>query len=158
MAIINGTFDTNISGWTPTVGGNADVLWDNSGPTPGRMRLREYQCAQPCKVSQTFLIDKTTLSFDWQTLADRWYENPGWKLTVGTTIVKNEGFNIGNGTGYSGTNSVDVSSYIGQTATIEFSIIASSYCSIVDHANTYIWIDNVKLSGCSIPICNFSVG
>lgn len=147
MAIINGTFDTNISGWTPIIGGNADVLWDNSGISPGRMRLREYQCSQPCKVSQTFIIDNNTLSFDWQTGTDRWYELTGWKLTVGTTVVKNEGFSLGYMTGYSGTTSVDVSSYIGQAATIEFSITASSYCSNGDHANTYLWIDNVKLSG-----------
>lgn len=154
MAIINGAFDTNISGWTPTTGGNADVLWDSSGPTPGRMRLREYQCAQPCKVSQTFIIDNTTLSFDWQTSADQWYENPGWKLTVGTTVVKNEGFSVGHATGYSGTKSIDVSSYIGQTATIEFSITPSSYCGVIDHANTYLWIDNVALSGTQPILCS----
>jgi hypothetical protein len=147
MVITNGTFDTNLNGWAPTTGGNADVIWDNSGPIPGRMRLREYKCAQPCKVSQTFIIDSNTLSFDWQTGVDQWYENPAWKLTVGTTVVKDEGFSIGHMTGYSGTKSVDISSYIGQVATIELRIIPGSHCGSGDHGNTYLWVDNVMLSG-----------
>lgn len=39
MGIVNGTFDTDLHGWAPTITGNADVIWDN-----GKARLRVYKC------------------------------------------------------------------------------------------------------------------
>ena len=143
MGILNGAFDTDLSSWITAITGDADVLWDNSGLTPGRARLRVYQCSE-AHLSQSVVIDGGTLTFDWQTGTDNWMELPEWKLTIGGTVIYNEMFTLNKGTGYSGTKTVDVSPYIGQTAVLEFYILPSIYCANGDHANTYLWIDNVK--------------
>ena len=139
MSITNGTFDTNLSGWTPSGNGNYDVIWD-----AGRARLRVYRCSN-AYMQQTFVVDSNTISFDWQTAVDSWQESPGWQLIIDSTTVVDEGFAINYKTGYSGTRTVDTSPYIGQTATIKFSIVPSGPCSNSDHANTYLYVDNVQL-------------
>lgn len=155
MTITNGTFDTDLNGWTSSGSDNYDVRWENSGPTPGRAMLRIYRCSR-ANLSQTFVIDDTSLSFDWETYAEQWWEQAAWKLTVGDVTIIDEGLSMRDHGGYSGTRTVDVSPYIGQTATIEFRMVPSSFCGNPDHANTYLRIDNVKLfNPCiSIPRCN----
>jgi len=139
MPIINGTFNTDLSGWTPSGNGTYDVI-----QISGRARLRVYQCSN-AYIQQTFTIDSNTIRFDWQTAADDYYELPGCKLIIGGTTVINEGLPLGQATGYSGTKTIDTSAYIGQTATIQFYIIQSEYCPSGDHANTYLYIDNIQL-------------
>ena len=146
MAIMNGTFDTDLLGWTTSGNGNYDVIWENSGPTPGRSRLRVYKCSN-AYLTQTFTIDKNTITFDYETLVDNWYEPIGWKLVVGTTTVYDEGLPVSRAGHYTGTMTRDVLAYGGQTATLEFRITQSSYCNYGDHANTYLWIDNIQLVG-----------
>lgn len=146
MAIVNGTFNTDLSGWTPSGDGSYDVIWENSGPTPGRARLRISHCSHAA-IQQTFLINANDLKFDWQTHSDGWYENPVWNLIVDGAIVIYEGFPIGPSTGYSGTRSVDVSGYIGKTATIRFYLEPGSHCANGDHYATYLWVDNIMLTG-----------
>lgn len=142
MGIINGTFDTDLNGWEPTINGNADVIWDN-----GKARLRIYKCDGVASMQQTFVIGKT-LSFDYISKADQWTELPGLKLIVDGAVVIDERIPFQTGTlqvgqPVSGTISKDVSAYEGKTATVQFNIIPSSYCGNSDHGNTYLWIDNV---------------
>ncbi len=140
MVIINGTFDTDISGWTPSGTGNYDVIWD-----AGRARLRVYQCSN-AYMEQMVVIDRDTLTFDWQTRADEWYEQVGWNLIIGGTAVISEGLPITQFGGNSGTKVVDISLYMGQTATIIFQVTAGTHCGAADHTNTYLWVDNVTLT------------
>lgn len=141
--VINGTFDTDLSGWDISGDGNYDVIWDNSGPTPGRAELRIYQCSH-ASLQQTFIISGPTLNFDWQAAADSWYEDPGWKLTIQGVDVISEGLPTQQGSTTSiTTNVADVSAYVGQTATLTFYINPGSYCGNGDHANTYLWVDNI---------------
>jgi hypothetical protein len=135
MPIINGSFDTDISGWTPSGNGDYDIIWDT-----GRARLRVYRCSN-VYLEQTFIIDSNTISFDWQTAAGGWYELGGWELIVGSTPVINEILPYLS----QGTRIADTSPYIGQIAIIKFSIIQSIYCGNSDHNNTYLYIDNVQL-------------
>jgi hypothetical protein len=147
MAIVNGTFDTDLSGWTQTVYGNGDILLDS-----GRARMRIYQC-NFASIKQDFLIDRNTLSFDYQTYFALCPEYPSARITVdGQVIYLNEPMGL-SGTpycvfGYSGrgTETVDLTPYIGKMGTVEFYIRGYPYyCNFSDHADTYFWIDNVKL-------------
>ena len=140
MVITNGTFDTDISGWIPSGTGNYDVIWE-----AGRARLRIYQCSN-AYMEQTFVVDRDTLTFDWQTYSDNWYEDAGWNLIIGGTTVISEGLATAKSGGYSGTKTVNVSTYMGQTATIKFQVTPGTYCRNGDHANTYLWVDNVTLT------------
>lgn len=143
--LINGTFGTDLSGWTPTISGDADAIWENSGSTPGRAKLRIYRCANS-QIRQIFVVDNNRLRFDWETLAENWYEAPMWKLTLlDGTIIINEGLPIGQSVYNNGTRIFDVSPYIGQGVSLTFYIAPSAFCSMIDHANTYLWVDNVAL-------------
>jgi len=137
MSITNGTFDTDLSGWTPSGNGNYDVIWDT-----GRARLRVYQCSN-AYLEQTFIIDINTISFDYETATDNWSELPKWQLIIGGTTIIDENIATGRGTTVFGTKTIDTSAYVGQTAIIRFSIIQSWACANYDHANTYLYIDNV---------------
>ena len=140
MSIINGTFDTDLSGWTPSGNGNYDVIWD-----AGRARLRVYRCSN-AYLQQTFVVDSNTLSFSYQTVADNWMEGPSWSLKIGTTTIYEEGFPVNRAGSYTGSVTKDIGTYIGQIATIEFKVIQSAiYCNNGDHQNTYLYVDNVQL-------------
>lgn len=159
MGIINGMFDTDLSGWLSTIGGqgNADVIWDN-----GRARLRVYKCSI-ATIQQTFVIgSRKMLSFDYMTTADIYSESVGWNLIVDGVVVIGEGIpTLMSGT-LSGTINKDISMYEGKVTTIQFTIIHQIgmywYCNFADHLNTYLWIDNVReIAICPIPTCNFVV-
>ena len=141
MPIINGTFDTDISGWAPSGNGNYDVIWD-----AGRARLRVYRCSN-AYLQQTFVVDSNTLSFSYQTVADDWMEGPSWSLKIGTTTIYEEGFPVNRAGSYTGSVTKDVGTYIGQIATIEFKVTQSAiYCNYTDHFNTYLYVDNIQSS------------
>ena len=148
MAIVNGTFDTDLSGWTPTVSGDADLVWD-----AGRTRMRIYQCNY-AEIKQDFVIDKPILSFDWEQYFEWCPERPGAQVVIeGQTVYYQDAYGYWApyciyGRRESGTENIDLSTYIGKTATVTFFIHGyPGYCSYGDHRNTYFWIDNVKLTG-----------
>lgn len=149
--IINGSFDNNLDGWTAIRdclrygGGNlgdvcarwpgwtdSEILWDN-----GRARLRVLRCAD-AYLEQTFKITGSPISFDTEVRTDGNGENQGYDLLVDGTVIKSEGLGTG-------TKLIDVSQYIGQSATLRFWIKYGSYCYMNDHGNTYLWVDNVKV-------------
>ena len=154
MGISNGTFDTDLSGWIPAVSGDADVIWDS-----GRARLRVYRCSN-AKMEQNIVINGPTISFEWETKADNWWEGPEWNLILDDgTVVVTEGLPINRAATLTGSKTLDVSSHVGKSGKISFFITPSRYCSNFDHGNTYLWVDNVvmappqvgKLSFSSIP-------
>ena len=142
MTIINGTFDTDLTGWTitPVTGQDGDVIQD-----AGRMRLRIYKCST-ISVEQTFTIDNIGIYFEWDTMADYYANIPAFKLVLddGTVIIDKILLTLGWGTHATGTTVIDVPNYIGRTATLTFYMIAGTICSNPwNSANTYLWIDNI---------------
>ncbi len=120
MAIINGTFDTDLSGWEIYTGGNATIIWES----PGRARL-DLPGTGPSdyEMHQNFVIDDITVYFQYRCTGNDVYNHwPAWSLTVDGTQIINENLN----NSYSGlpfvtwTRVVDVSGYIGSSATISF--------------------------------------
>lgn len=157
MVIVNGTFNTDLSGWTPYTSGNADVIWDN-----GRARIRTYQCAY-ASLSQTFVVDKPGLKYDWIFSHDLCPERPAVIIIIdGVEIYHYESFGLWPawcefGVTYSGTELVDLSPYVGKTATIQIEIHGyPGYCWIEDHANAYFWVDNIMTEGTATGSISFT--
>jgi hypothetical protein len=124
-----------------------DVIADN-----GRMRLRVHQCyfVQSRQHLGTF-EGNLTVSFDWETASDQWQEKVGWRL-VNATSGESIPYEVVSGTdvqspGYSGNKqgSVTVHTQVDGPVAVEFYVTPSTYCGNGDHANTYIWVDNVAV-------------
>lgn len=120
MAITNGTFDTDLSGWEIYPGGNATIIWES----PGRARL-DLPGTGPSdyEMYQNFVIDDIAVYFQYRCTGNDVYNHwPMWSLTVDGIQIINENLN----NTYSGiplvtwTRVVDVSGYIGSNATISF--------------------------------------
>lgn len=142
MPITNGTFDTDLSGWTASGDGTYSIQWDT-----GRARLRVYKCSD-ASLSQTITVDNNTLLFDYQSTSDQWSEITYFRLMRDQEVLVsipllyttvNAPINV------SASVSLDVSSYVGQTVTLVFAIEKSPYCNNDDHQNTYIYVDNVRI-------------
>lgn len=144
MAITNGTFDTDLSGWTIVASGDATVTWES----PGRARLEVLGTVGTAsyEMSQIFVIDDIALYFQYRCTGNDVYNHwPAWSLTVDIdgvpTVIVNENLN----NNYSGqplvtwTRVIDVSAYVGNTATIKF------YDSVWPGSNIYqiVYVDNI---------------
>lgn len=142
MAITNGTFDTNLTGWTISGDGSYSVVWES----PGRVRIGMAGCSN-AYMSQTFIIDQNTLKFDWITPSiDGWPGIKGWKITVGGVTIYEETVTAQMNELWSGTISRSLAPYIGQTATLEFRALLMPYGQCSHPAAqyyTYLLIDNV---------------
>lgn len=147
--IKNGTFDYDLSDWNISPSGDADAVWDN-----GRARLRVFKCSS-VKMTQDLIIDGDTITFDWETKAEGWWEATYWKLIVEGNEVIFDGFPMVEYGSRSGSVQKDISQYIGKNATIEFGLYPSSYCGFGDHYNSYLWIDNIFII---LPLtCRFEI-
>lgn len=132
--------DNDISDWTKTVNVNSSAIADN-----GRMRLQVYKCSDVDVLKDLgFISGETIVDFDWQTQAEGWWENTGWKLIVDGIEVVNEGIPIKEYGGYSGhmTKTVNANG----NAQLLFGVNAGKYCGNGDHSNTYLWVDNVVVN------------
>lgn len=147
LQITNGTFDTNLDGWTieqyryiP----DSDAIWDN-----GRARLRTFQCGH-VEVSQSFIIGPS-ISFDYETVAELNPADISVDLIVDGVAVINLLLKAGVvGWVVSEHVYIDTSMYEGKTGILKFSITPTEYCGYMYYfANTYLWIDNVKI----LPKC-----
>lgn len=153
MAIINGTFDTNISGWSKS--GNNTTIWE-----AGKAHVRSgsqwgASFEQFAYFYQTFTLDNNVLRFDIQAIisGDADYvcgdciSQPGELFPIadtnGWTIKDSLGNVIEHG--YAGatlqTVSIDLSNYIGQNIKISFQAGASRgsgeyYDLLVDNVMT----------------------
>jgi hypothetical protein len=147
MSIINGTFDEDISGWTTSglitsEDGNSDVIWSD-----GRARLRVYQCSN-ASLSQTITVDNNSLLFDYQSTSDRWSEITYFRLMRGSEILVDIPLlytTVSQPINVSASVGLDVSTYIGQDVTLIFGITQDIHCAYGDHANTYLYVDNIRL-------------
>lgn len=148
MGIINGTFDTDLSGWQY----NTKVSWDN-----GYARFNECGPVR-ASMSQRFFIDNPILSFDWGTannlccapfcgsypafvleLIVHTYDDYG--NPISTTAIS-ETFPASGG----GTKIKDVSPYIGKEATLQFRDAESGFCCGSNQGWYNMTIDNVNVS------------
>lgn len=131
MAITNGTFNTNLSGWT-TFGINEwYIIWENGSAHLHRGNLGS------CRMSQSAVLDQNTLKFDYVTSSYSPYNPPFCRILIGGV----EKYYVTLPPTGSGTKRIDVTSYLNQTATIEFGIPVYSASVYVD-----LWIDNVELT------------
>jgi hypothetical protein len=139
MVITNGTFDTDLGGWTYT----SAVTWQS----PGKARIYAYAHNCPSdSMQQTFTITAPTISFDYVGTPTAYgIVTIGWDFIVAdNTIISSEIL------AETGTRTLDVSSHIGKSATIRFKLIP--YCSgIGPNDNVSLIIDNVTNTG-GIPI------
>lgn len=153
MAIVNGTFDTNLSGWNiwTIYPPSASVTWDN-----GKAKLYTWDCVDSGRdlviLSQEFLIDNTMLKFDLSSNG-YYYARPYYRLSVfinntWTQIAhRRYGDFVGDPT--SENVSIDVSQYIGKNARIVFGLIATGVCLI--YRDKIMWVDNVMLYSLACP-------
>ncbi len=155
MTITNGTFDTNLNGWTNTIpsGGYYNPSFVTAWESPGKVHIRSgstYGASLESFVIfwQRFLVEQPILVFDIQALTNGDtayacgstyfpdYQTCGWTL-------KDDNNNI-LGHAKPGTTlttvSIDVSNHIGQYLTIQFIAGASRY-----NGGYYdLLVDNVK--------------
>ena len=153
MAIINGTFDTDLNGWNNNNASayEVEVIWDS-----GRARLakngsdRITGCGAPW-MNQRFLIDRDFLSFDWTSQVSWWFaENqfrwslvihaPGGDVTLVSEVIPNLYYQSGF---LSGNKNIDVSVYKGYETTISFWHFNGGCTQ--HQAVPRLWIDNVIL-------------
>jgi hypothetical protein len=137
----------NISNWTKSIWGsyNGDIVADNN-----RMRLRVYRCHNAIATkSLGNLTGDLYLSFDWSRYNDNtWAEYSDWAISVNGTAV-NPQSDYGLGSTYYGNYSGSISNYkatVNGNVEIKFILKQSGPCSAGDHSNSYVWIDNVKVT------------
>ena len=133
--------DNDISDWTKSTNGNADVIADS-----GRMRLRVYKCSDADAYKDLgFVSGEITVDFDWATSGDGWYEYPGWKLIVDGVTVVDDNVPV---TQWYGTNSGHITKTVNVIGSVQlaYRLRQSQYCSYGDHGNTYYWVDNVVVN------------
>lgn|SRR3990167_5437276 len=96
MGIINGTFNTDLSGWSiSAVPDRYGVVWDN-----GKAKLWNgpFCTGSVANLYQDFIIDNKILSFDWWSSGTRIYgtivysisvfiEGQGWISVAGRELV-----------------------------------------------------------------------
>lgn len=137
MTIVNGTFDTSLSGWTTSTTLNGTVTqWS------GYARLFVNADCGSATMQQTFMIDGPSLSFYRNLRTGQVGALPNWKLIVDGNVVLSDSWPLCYGCTGQATETRDVSAYLGKTATIIFNI-SPSPCSSAD---TRLLVDNVTNS------------
>lgn len=140
--------DGDLSEWDISTTSNADATVDN-----GRMRLRVYKCNSAIAERDLGDLSGTlTVSFDWENYSEWWYEMTDWHLLDGDgdpieyEVVSGDDLVS---PGYRGNRrgSVTVEAAVDGPVTLQFEVTPSSYCRNGDHADTYLWIDNVHVDG-----------
>jgi len=143
------SFDgNNISNWTKSSWGSSsgDIIADNN-----RIRLRAYQCYNATITKNLgFLSGDLYVSFDWERYVESyWGEMGDWMIMEnGVALNPQGGYSLGNTPGGRYTGSVkDYKVTVNGNIDLRFALTQSWACNIGDHSNTYIWIDNVKVTG-----------
>lgn len=128
-ALFSDDFEDDLSAWGTSTTSNADVMIDG-----GRMRLRVYRGNTAIAERSLGTVEGTlTVSFDWENLAEEWYELTHWHLHDGDgnaidyEVVGGEDVSQ---PGYSGNEngSVTVEAAVDGPVTLQFAVEPSSYC------------------------------
>ena len=151
--------DDSISDWKTNTWGNynGDIIAENN-----QLRLRVYRCYN-VEVYKDIGNYSTQLAFrfDWKTKTDNWWEDPGWRvLENGTEVSKTviDGTDVQAGRATTKTGAVEARATLDGSTRLLFRIYQSSYCVIPDHANTYLWIDNIRVRKYTEPEPTVIVG
>lgn len=148
--IVNGTFDTDLSGWILWVPYPycSNVTWDS-----GRARIYTCDCifgpgADMLSLSQEFLIDNMVFMFDWDSNGYD-YARPSYELSVwiegAWKVISSRRFGDYTTDPTSGTEIVDVSQYVGKTARIKFSLKNGGRYACLVYRDKIMWVDNVMV-------------
>ena len=145
MGIVNGTFDTDLSGWTVwTIRSEDIVVWDNG---TAKLWNSPYCDGLSTNLYQDFIIDNKILSFDWWSQGIKIYGAVAYSVSVfiegGWTSVAGREFGWNSADPVSGTEYIDLSQYIGKTGRITFYLrtLGANYpCHLT------MWVDNVALT------------
>ena len=146
MSVINGTFDTDLSGWTyPTDG---TVYWQTGKAV---IYSDTYYCPH-VTMEQTFIITAPVISFDYIGIPNG-NTRTVWSLSAETTSLVSIEWIEG-----SGTRTFDVSAYIGKSATISFGLY--SYGGPICYLGySSLTIDNVtNIGGTPVLFSTFPTG
>lgn len=139
--------DNDISDWNTTKWGSysANAIADNE-----QMKLKVYKCSniEAFKDIGDYSSD-LAIKFRWKTKADSWYEIPRWEILANDTKVVRTVIN-GNDVvspGYRGIKEgeVEVVAPVNGKVELLYRIYQSRYCNYGDHANTYLWIDDIRV-------------
>ena len=139
----NGALDE----WDIQTFNNANVTLDG-----GRMRLRVYKCGTAVASRNLGSLEGTLrISFDWETGADMWYEDPGWRLETAEgdpieyEVIDGPDVRSPGSPGGSRNGSVTVEADVDTEVHLVFRIDPSSDCSGWSHTHTYFWVDNIQV-------------
>lgn len=124
---------------------NTSVPLPVFAPSNGRMQLRVYKCSDLDVYKDLgFISGEISIDFDWETLAEGWWEGAGWKLMVNGEAVVDEGIPV---TEY-GVNAGHVTKNVKVSGNVQlmYRIYQSSHCRNGDHFNTFMWVDNVAIN------------
>lgn len=121
---------------------NTSIPTPISTPSNGRMQLRVYKCSDVEVYKDLgFISGEISINFDWETLAEGWWEVTGWKLLVNGKSVVDEGIPVFEYRSSAGHITKNVT--VNGNVQLVYRIYRSSYCANGDHYNTFMWVDNV---------------
>lgn len=122
----------------------------------GKLHLKVYKCynIEAQRDLNYCEAGKYIIEFKWETKSDEWYELPGWELLLNNLVLINKSSEIGGyGSGLpikhgSHSSGIATSNFIVENKgllRIVFMIHQSWACSYLDHANTHLWIDWIRV-------------
>jgi len=129
QSITNGTFNTDINGWTSNITGNGFVQFDN-----GTAHLYGNNGAY-IELYQDFVISKPVLTFSYMTTALNDAREGGWNLTVEGNVKSWYGRSYLQWTHFE----EDVTEFIGKGARFLFYV----RCNLWQGMQSDVWIDNI---------------
>jgi len=145
--IFQDTFDSNnISNWTQSFingGGNGDIVADSN-----RIRMRVYKCYSSIAYRNLGNITGDIyLSLDYINVVEStWGEGSYISVIVDGTEKYSSGWlhNSYNGTTSGSLSNVKVT--VNGIAVLKLNVVQSGSCSGADHSNTYMYVDNVRVT------------
>jgi len=143
MTITNGTFDTDLSGWTISTTGSGQIFWNGLGRFAEMKLIGQPGCGS-ASMEQTILIDGQTLSF-WRSARNERSipATPKFELIVdGNVVIQQIWTLVGSGS-ITGTVNIDITQYLGKVATLRFSVIDVPNCTDLE---TVLLVDDVMIT------------
>ncbi len=145
--------DDDLSEWNMTRWGDysGNAIADNE-----KMMLKVYKCFN-IEVFKDLGCYSTDLAFKfhWKTKADKWYEKPRWEILlndkkISRTVINGKDVKSP-GCGGTKEGEVEAVAKVDGKVKLLYRIYQSRYCNYGDHANTYFWIDNIRVRKYASP-------
>lgn len=120
--------------------------------TDGRLQLRAFRCHRVIAERTVGRANGTfTVTINWTTRAEEWYERPDWSLVTADgeelnyTVTDGHDIKRPNKSSTRRGRLVATAS-ANTTVKLRFSIYPSQYCHRSNHKNTYLLIDGIRVS------------